>query len=125
MAKLSKQPHVNTIRDLLKGTSAIQTVSTLDKFASLIHRISEDWQREDWRAAEGDEDVLLNNVRLVGQAWFRGQRTRELTLKPGLYRDSTRENLKKTKSSPVPAASSKTLREELFDLEHELRIDFT
>lgn len=125
MANLSKRPYVNTIRDLLKGTNALRTVSTLDKFTSLIHRISEDWQRKDWRDAEGDRDVLLNNVRLVGQAWFRGQHTRELTLKPGLYRDSTRESLKKTKSSPIPAVSSKTLREELFDLEHELRIDFT
>jgi hypothetical protein len=72
VGKLSRRPHVNTIRNLLRGTSALRTVSTLDEFTALILWISEDWQREDWRDAEGDRDMLLNNVRLVGKVWFRG-----------------------------------------------------
>jgi FRG domain len=125
MGKTTIGQQISAIREQIKGTKALRRTSNLADFTSLIHGVSEEWQNEDWQQAESDDDVLLNDTRLVGQAWFRGQHTKELTLKPGLYRDSTRANLKKDPASPAPASHTKTLREELFDLEHELRIDFT
>jgi hypothetical protein len=67
---------------------------------------------------------LLNIARIVGQVWFRGQRNELHGLQPGLYRESTRKHLQKGSGSPKPKTES-ALFSELFDLEHELRIDFT
>ena len=75
---------------------------------------------------EDDETELLNPVRIVGQVWFRGQRNPQHGLQPGLYRETTRKNLVKSQSSPQPSDEPEDdLFAELFDLEHELRIDFT
>lgn len=63
---------------------------------------SDQWQRDDWSAKEKDDDYLLNNARLVSQVWFRGHRTNDLSLQPGLYRESTWLTLAKGVSSPKP-----------------------
>jgi hypothetical protein len=48
-------------------------------------------------------------------------------LRPGLYREDTWRHLRKKESSPQPAKEEfeRNLFEELFGLEHELRIDFS
>ena len=70
-------------------------------------------------------NILLNNVRIVGRIWFRGHLNCDLSLRPGLYREGTRKHLRKQHGSPVPVDEEANLFDELFDLEHELRIDFT
>lgn len=122
----SSRQRVGTIRELFQQDNSVSSVSSLADFISLVHGISEDWQKEDWRGREQDEDYLLNNTRLVGQAWFRGHQSLVQSLQPGLYRESTRETLFKQASSPTPKQDiDGNLLEELFSLEHELRIDFT
>jgi hypothetical protein len=82
--------------------------------------ISEAWQQTDWTKLERDEDNALNDARIVGQVWFRGQRDRH-GLKPGLYREETWQKLRRT----TPRADDdEGLFDELFDLEHEMRVDF-
>ena len=68
---------------------------------------------------------MLNPARIVGQVWFRGQRNVEHGLQPGLYRKGTWKNLLKNDGSPQPSDVESNLFSELFNLEHELRIDFT
>jgi hypothetical protein len=115
-----------TIRELLRRKASVPVVSSLAEFISLVRSISEEWQHEDWKAKEKDEEYVLNNTRLVGQVWFRGHRTAEQSLKPGLYRDETFATLAKRGESPHPAEKiEENLVQELFSLEHELRIDFT
>jgi hypothetical protein len=81
---------------------------------------------EDWNKRECDDDLLLNNARIVGQVWFRGHASWDRSLQPGLYRSQLHAALAKQPGSPVPADDvDEHLFEELFDLEHELRIDFT
>lgn len=114
------------LRELLARGNCVLETATLADYISRVHEISDQWQEEDWLGKEKDEDYLLNNTRLVGQVWFRGHRTTDLSLQPGLYRDSTRSTLHKRAASPRPGEDSEDcLLKELFDLEHELRIDFT
>ena len=114
------------LRELLEQGNCILETTTLADFISRVHEISDQWQKDDWLGKEKDEDYLLNNARLVGQVWFRGHRTSALSLQPGLYRDNTRSTLHKHSGSPRPGQDSEDcLLKELFDLEHELRIDFT
>ncbi|HEX4005500.1 MAG TPA: FRG domain-containing protein [Acidobacteriaceae bacterium] len=102
----------------------LETANLAD-YISRVHEISDQWQKEDWLGKEKDEDYILNNARLVGQVWFRGHRTPDLSLQPGLYRESTRSTLAKNADSQTPLQDKEEcLFEELFDLEHELRIDF-
>ena len=119
------KPHRQTIKRLLKDSSLSESVETIGKYLEVIRTTSERWQEEDWKALESDEDVLLNTARNVGQIWFRGHANCDLSLRPGLYRKSTRKHLRKQSGSPVPAAEDALLSNELFELEHELRIDFT
>ncbi len=46
-------------------------------------------------------------------------------LAPGLYRENTYRNLAKQSASPIPENKRPSRFEELIELEHELRIDFT
>lgn len=123
----SQKPRLEKIRKLLedKGTSPVTNIAD---FLKVIRETSERWQEGDWKEKEGDEELLLNDVRIVGQTWFRGHRTCDLSLRPGLYRSSTIKHLRKQRESSTrddEKGLSDDLFEELFDLEHELRIDFT
>jgi hypothetical protein len=124
--KHSTPPRTGTIRDLFIQDDGVRVVTSLAEFISLVHEISEEWQKDDWRSRAQDDEYLLNNCRLVGQAWFRGHQSADQSLQPGLYREATRENLCKPTESPSPKERIEDhLLKELFDLEHELRIDFT
>ena len=119
------RPRLETIKKLLEDKGFPVPVRSIAEFLKAIRTTSERWQEEDWKATEADEDILLNNVRIVGQVWFRGHVDCDLSLRPGLYRESTRRYLHKLPGSPVPVDVEANLFDELFDLEHELRIDFT
>jgi hypothetical protein len=122
----SPRQRTGTIRELFIQDDAARAVSSLAEFISLVHGVSDGWQKDDWQVREQDEEYLLNNTRIVGQAWFRGHHTADLSLKPGLYREATRMTLEKLAKSPSSNQNIEDyLLEELFDLEHELRIDFT
>lgn len=124
--QITPRRRAGTIREMFQQERVACSVTSLPEFISLVHEISEVWQHEDWLIRELDEDYLLNNTRLVGQAWFRGHRTTEQSLQPGLYREATRVNLAKKPNSPCPKENTDDdLLNELFSLEHELRIDFT
>jgi FRG domain len=120
------KPRLETIRQLLEKRGQREPVKSIGEYLSVIHEFSEGWQEEDWKATECDEDILLNNVRIVGQLWFRGHINCDLSLRPGLYREMTRKYLLKQPGSPTPIENQEaSLLGELFELEHELRIDFT
>ncbi len=119
------KPHLEKIRKLLSDRGSERPVSSISGFVDRIRAISDRWQKSDWTKTESDDSDLLNNVRLVGQVWFRGHSRRTSKLRPGLYRESTYANLAKQKSSPTPRDKRSSRFDELFDLEHELRIDFT
>ncbi|MGA2990360.1 MAG: FRG domain-containing protein [Candidatus Korobacteraceae bacterium] len=119
------RPHLETIKKLLEDRGISEPVRNIGDYLKAIRTNSERWQEEDWRATECDEEMLLNNARIVGQVWFRGHLNCDLSLRPRLYREDTRKYLRKGHGSPVPADEEANLLDELFDLEHELRIDFT
>jgi hypothetical protein len=121
----TRRPRHEAIRILLEEKGFADPVKTIGDYLNLIRKISERWQASDWRARETNEDFLLNDVRIVGQIWFRGHLSCDLSLRPGLYRQSTKKNLFKQDGSPTPEDVDSNLFDELFDLEHELRIDFT
>jgi hypothetical protein len=120
------RPHRDTIKRLLAAKGFSEPVENIGDFLKVIRTTTERWQEEDWKNRERDEDYLLNNDRIVGQVWFRGQRNCDHGLVPGLYREKTRDNLHKQPGSPIPTTDEEGNRfDELFDMEHELRIDFT
>ena len=121
------KPRLETIKKLLEDTGFPGPVKSIGEYLTAVRTVSERWQEIDWKRAECDEEYLLNNVRLVGQIWFRGQPSCDLSLRPGLYRENTRKCLHKHPGSPRPteAEEEENLMGELFDLEHDLRIDFT
>jgi hypothetical protein len=119
------RPRLEKIKKLLEAKGFPEPVKNIGDYLKAIRSTSERWQEEDWKDTECDEEVLLNNVRIVGQIWFRGHLSCDLSLRPGLYRESTWKNLRKQHGSPFPAEEEANLFDELFDLEHELRIDFT
>jgi hypothetical protein len=121
----SPRPRLLTIKKLLDEKGPSQSVKSIGDYLNAIRGTTERWQEEDWKATEDDELYLLNNVRLVGQVWFRGQRNCSHGLQPGIYRASTSEYLRKQPGSPVPEDEDANRFDELFELEHELRIDFT
>jgi hypothetical protein len=119
------KPRLLSIRKHLEAKGDKEPFTTIADLLSHIHATSTRWQQEDWKRIEDDETDLLNPVRIVGQVWFRGQRSVEHGLQPGLYRKGTRKNLVKNDGSPQPSDDEGILFAELFGLEHELRIDFT
>src|ERR1700685_1712333 len=100
--KHSPPQRTGTIRDLFIQDDGVRVVTSLAEFISLVHEISEEWQKDDWRSRAQDDEYLLNNCRLVGQAWFRGHQSADQSLQPGLYREATRENLSKPTESHSP-----------------------
>jgi hypothetical protein len=123
---VATKPRQHSIRKHLKGKGAKRHFTTIGQLISHIHETSGRWQEVDWKRDEDDERDLLNIARIVGQVWFRGQRNVQHGLQPGLYRESTRKHLSKQDDSPQPSDNFEdNLFSELFDLEHELRIDFT
>jgi len=121
------KPRLLTIREHLAARGAMEPLTTLAEFISHIHETSARWEHGDWKDRETDELDVLNPVRIVGQVWFRGQRNVTHGLRPGLYRENTWKYLLKDESSPQPPKNEfdDNLFQELFNLEHELRIDFT
>ena len=115
----------DSILTFLKEQGTRNPVNSLSEYVREVQSISDRWQQEDWRREEADEEMLFNDVRIVGQVWFRGQRHLDLTLRPGLYRKETYEGLFKQVGSPKPSDEETNRVEELFDLEHEMRVDFT
>lgn len=124
-AKPTAKPRLEKIRELLKVQGSPKPVCSIAEFVNLVREITGRWQEADWKKTESDDESLLNNVRAVGQVWFRGQSNCNLSLRPGLYRERTFKSLIKQDDSPVPSDTEEKLIEELFDLEHDLRIDFT
>jgi hypothetical protein len=123
---LNRKSSFGKLREFLETGHGIVQSSSLADYISRVHRISQGWQEEDWQGRETDEEYALNNSRLVGQAWFRGHMSTDLSLQPGLYRGEVYSNLLKGPRSPQPTETSwDRLLKELFDLEHEMRIDFT
>ncbi len=120
-----QKPRLETIKKLLEEKGFPDPVTNIGNYLEVIRETSERWQQEDWKDTERDEEALLNHVRIVGQVWFRGHRTCDLSLRPGLYRDDIVKGLCKQTSSPIPTDKKASLLDELFDLEHELRVDFT
>lgn len=121
------KPRLLTIREHLAAKGAKEPLKTLEEFINHIHQTSARWEQGDWKKREADDEDVLNPVRIVGQVWFRGQRNIEHGLRPGLYRESTWKYLRKNEGSPQPPEDEfeDNLIAELFDLEHELRVDFT
>jgi hypothetical protein len=124
-AASNPRPRLLTIRKLLEAKGTVEPIKSIGDYLKAVSTTSERWQEDDWKGTECDEDYLLNNVRIVGQVWFRGQRNCDHGLQPGLYRSGTRVNLHKQPGSPTPEHEDSNLFDELFELEHELRIDFT
>ena len=122
---LSSGPRLQDIRKHLETRGFSKPVESLREFIDVVKAITDRWQEEDWRRIETNDEYLLNSARIVGQVWFRGHSTPNLSLRPGLYRESTFNNLKKLDNSPTPSDSKNILIDELFDLELDLRIDFT
>jgi hypothetical protein len=121
------KPRLLSIKKHLEAKGNKDALTTIADFISYIHKTSARWQEEDWKQREDAESDVLNPARIVGQVWFRGQSNPQHGLTPGLYRESTRRNLLKGNGSPQPPEPEfeGNLFQELFDLEHELRIDFT
>jgi hypothetical protein len=87
--------------DLLHCPGVIsEPLSTIAKFVEYVGGISKQWQDVDIRDRESDEESFLNDARIVGQVWFRGQGSCRVSLRPGLYREDTWKHLKKV----VPSA---------------------
>jgi hypothetical protein len=121
------KPRLESIKKLLEDRGALGSVKSIGEYLTAVRTISERWQKDDWTRIECDEEYFLNHVRIVGQIWFRGHLDCSLSLRPGLYRESTRKFLAKHPDSPKPLPDDEesVLLGELFDLEHDLRIDFT
>jgi hypothetical protein len=120
----SQRPRLETIKKLLEDKGFPDPVTNIAAYLEVIRDTSGRWQEEDWKKLERDEESLLNDARIVGQVWFRGHRACDLSLRPGLYRDDTIKHLRKQTNSPAPV-NEEGLSYELFELEHEMRIDFT
>jgi hypothetical protein len=118
------RPRPLSIKRHLKAKGKLPLFANLSQFVSHIRDTSARWQGNDWKDREGDVRDVLNDVRIIGQVWFRGQRNELDGLRPGLYRPATWKHLKKNNGSPQPANAEDTLITEILDLEHELRIDF-
>jgi len=119
------KPRLLSIRKHLEAKGDKEPFTTFAQFLSHIHESSARWQQDDWKRREDDEGDVLNPARIVGQVWFRGQRNPQHGLQPSLYREGTWKNLRKGENSPLPDDFEGNLFSELFNLEHELRIDFT
>jgi hypothetical protein len=121
------KPRLLTIKKHLEAGSIKEPLTSLAEFIRHTHKITARWERADWKKQEAEDEDVLNAARIVGQVWFRGQRNVADGLQPGLYREKTWKHLRKNDGSPQPPKKEfeGNLVDELFDLEHELRIDFT
>jgi hypothetical protein len=79
-----------SLRDLIGRPGGVsEPVVSIAAFVEFVRDVSEGWQKHDWEEREWDEKYALNDARIVGQVWFRGQRDCAQSLKPGLYREDT------------------------------------
>ncbi len=116
------EPNAETLRELVTQTEEITSIAD---FVRRVHSTAGKWHSEDKEDYDRDAERILDDSKLVGELWFRGHRNCDLTLRPGLYRESTVEEVLK------PGAKERWkekyepfLFQELIDVEHELRIDF-
>lgn len=112
-----------TLKDILERSGNISKIQSIADYVSFIRKACRAWQDENTREDESDEEAILNTSRLVGQVWFRGHSDCELSLKPCLYREETSAHLRSHSNSGD--SSGDRLFEDLLEIEHELRIDFT
>ncbi len=101
-----------------------EQVASIPDYIAKLTKIYNRWQDENLSLRKADASHVLNNARLVGQVWYRGQRNCIPSLRPGLYRDYTIKSLRKALDTSTEPGGSDKLFKELFDLEHESRIDF-
>jgi hypothetical protein len=74
MSKRPRKPRSwQTIRKLLEKKGLAAPVTTVRDYLEIAQDRSERWQEEDWKDVELDKKVRLNDARIVGQVWFRGQ----------------------------------------------------
>jgi FRG domain len=111
------------LADLVQRNKTRRPPRTISEFIAYVREKTQSWQKEDLIDRQADDELILNNARIVDQVWFRGHRDCLLSLKPGIYRAETTEHLAKRKASRSEEDRSR-LFDELMDLEHELRIDF-
>jgi hypothetical protein len=106
------------LRDLIERLGGVSEpfVSVAD-FVRFVRDVSDGWQEHDLNERERNEQYSLNDARIVGQVWFRGQRDWTRSLKPGLYREDTWKFLRKKASrSQGTDLGEDELFEALFDL---------
>lgn len=116
------EPEAEDLRKLVAQTEVITSVAD---FVRVVHAITDTWHAVDKEDYDGDAERILDNSKLVGEVWFRGHRTCDLSLRPGLYRESTIEEVLKPRAKERWAEKYEPfLFQELIDAEHELRIDF-
>jgi hypothetical protein len=117
------------ILDLLKTRGHLtKRLSSVADFINLIAEISERWQGADRKKVSLDDDYTLNATCIAGKVWFRGHSNCELSLKPELYRERTWQSLLRDANyltTKHNCEEEEQLFEDLFILEHEMRIDFT
>lgn len=111
------------LADLAKRYKPKKPLRTISEFIAYVRERTESWQKDDRIFRQDDDELILNNARIVSQVWFRGHRGCDLSLKPGIYRDETIKHLAKRRSRLSEEYYAR-LFDELMDLEHELRIDF-
>jgi hypothetical protein len=58
---------------------AAKNITSIGDYLKVIRETSERWLEEDWKKIERDQELLLNDARIVGQIWFRGYQTCDLS----------------------------------------------
>jgi hypothetical protein len=123
----SKRENLLTLLDRKGGIS--EPIQSVADYVRFVTDVANEWQKEDWNSDSQNEDYALNTASIVGRIWFRGQRTCHRSLRPRLYREATWQLLKREESAPFRTGddcdTDDPLFEDLFELEHEMRIDFT
>ena len=118
-----------SLLDLLKrGDGITEPLESVADYINAVGKISEHWQEVDRKEISSDEEYTLNATCIVGQVWFRGHGNCDLSLQPELYREATWKPLLRDANyltAEHTAEQEEQLFDDLFDLEHEMRIDFT
>lgn len=123
----SKREKLLTLLERKGGIS--EPRQSVADYVRFVTDIAKEWDEKDWKNDSKNEDYALNTASIVGRIWFRGQCTCDLSLQPRLYREATWRQLKRLESAQFPTGddcdTDDRFFEDLFELEHEMRIDFT
>ena len=60
------------LMDLEGGTT--EPITRVSEYVEFVRQTSQRWQERDLRERDRDPKYTLNDARIVGQVWFRGQR---------------------------------------------------